>query len=174
VAAALAGVWVDLDQGQLLPENLGQNYPLPFDVGVVLIDFEEVDWQDQGAGVQEGAAVIRFTLARQVVQDTYTFTGQAGRQRAPAMQQLQLLGELHQALQHYAADGKQFGALVRTASRKEPSLPGLWVYSMAYKCRLYDTGGYQGGGVATVPDVATAPVRSTGRPARQESGIILP
>jgi hypothetical protein len=174
VAAQLPGVWVDLEQGQLLPENESLNYPLPFDAGVVLIDFEEVEWSDQGAGLQEGLAVIRFTLARHVVQDTYTFTGQAGQQRAPAMQQLQLLGELHKALQHYAADGKHFGALVRTNSRKEPGRPGLWAYSMAYKCRLYDAGGYQAPGLATVPDVSAAPVRRTGRPGPAESSIILP
>jgi hypothetical protein len=176
VAERLPGVWVDLDQDQLQPENEAQDYPLPYDVGVVLVSFDEVEWFDQAAGLQEGTAVIRFTLARQVVQDTYTFTGQAGGQRAAAMEQLQLLSSLHQALQHFAGDGKQgFGALVRTYSRKEQfSRPGLWVYSMGYKCRLYDAEGYQLHPVATDVEAAPRPVPKIDRTAYYEQLPILP
>jgi hypothetical protein len=171
IAEQLPGVWVDLDQDQLQPENEALDYPLPYDSGVVLISFEEVEWSDQAAGLQQGDALIRFTLARQVVQDTYQLSGQ----RAAAMQQLQLLTDLHKALQHYAGDGKNFGALVRTNSRKEQfSRPGLWVYSMAYKCRLYDADGYQVPEVATVSDVAPRPKLITRAPALDSGVIILP
>jgi hypothetical protein len=154
-----AGVWIDLDQDQLSADEQGLGYSLPFYEGVVLISFDEVDWQDRGGGVQVGEAVIRFTLARQVMQDTY----QHSSQRAGAMQQLQLLTSLHQALQHYAI-GEVCGALVRTYSRKEAgSRPGLWVYSMGYKCRVYDAEGHPVAPAAQPVEVAAA---SGVRPAR--------
>ncbi|MDF7809927.1 hypothetical protein [Hymenobacter sp. YC55] len=138
LAEQLPGLWIDLDQDQL--EQPTEDYPLPYDSGVVLISFDEIDWQDLGQGVQRGEAVIRFTLAIQVVQDSY----QHSAQRAAAMAKLQLLGDMHRALQHFAGDG--FGALVRTYSRKEAQTqPGLWVYSQGYKCRLDDAAGYDGG-----------------------------
>jgi hypothetical protein len=176
IAERLPGVWVDLDQDQLQPDNAALDYPLPYDVGVVLVSFDEVEWFDQAGGLQEGNAVIRFTLARQVVQDTYTFTGQHGGQRAAAMQQLQQLSLLHQALQHFAADGQQgFGALVRTYSRKEEfSQPGLWVYSLGYKCRLYDAEGYQLHPVAFNVEAAPRPVPSINRSAHYNQIPVLP
>lgn len=130
--------WIDLDQDQL--EQPGDEYPLPWDLGVALISFDEVEWRDVAQGVQRGDAVIRITLAVQVVQDTYEHSSQ----RAAAMAKLQLLGEIHKALQHFGGDG--FGAMVRTYSRKEPaSQPGLWVYSQGFKCLLSDAEGYSGG-----------------------------
>lgn len=139
LAATLPGLgWIDMDQGQLDPDQDRNNYPLPFHAGVVLIDFEEVDWHDIGVGVQRGDAVIRFTLAIEVVADTY----QRSTQRAAALQKLQMLGQLHQALSHYTGEG--FGPLVRTYSRKEAATPGLWIYSMGYKCQLTDAMGYEG------------------------------
>jgi hypothetical protein len=143
--------WIDLDQEQLEQANEALDYPLPYDAGVALISFDEVDWQDLGQGVQRGDAVIRVTLAIQVVQDSY----QHSSQRAAAMAKLSMLGEIHRALQHFAGDG--FGALVRTYSRKEPaSQPGLWVYSQGYKCRLQDEAGYSGG-TLEVTDLDTTP-----------------
>lgn len=132
--------WIDLDQGQLEPDALDQEYPLPFDAGVVLIDFDEVDWHDIGQGIQRGDAQVRVSLAVRVVADSY----QRSSQRGAALAKLGLLGDVHAALQHYDGAGA-FGALVRTYSRKEASqLPGVWVYSMGYKVLLTDTGGYDG------------------------------
>jgi hypothetical protein len=143
--------WIDLDQEQLEQPNEALDYPLPYDAGVCLISFDEVEWEDLGQGVQRGIATIRITLAMQVVQDSY----QHSSQRAAAMQKLQFLGAIHKALQHYAGEG--FGALVRTYSRKEPaSQPGLWVYSQGYKTRLQDDGGYSGG-TLEVTDLDTTP-----------------
>jgi hypothetical protein len=165
--------WIDLDQDQLAPENESLDYPLPYDAGVLLISFDEVSWQDRGGKIQVGEAEIRFTLARQVVQDTYTFTGQVGQQRAAALQQLQLLTDLHRALQHFAI-GEELGALSRIMSRKEPvSKPGLWVYSMVYKGRLYDKDAHILAGVATPTDVAPVPVVRRGQPAAEQGGFIL-
>jgi hypothetical protein len=165
-----AGVWVDLDQGQIEAEAAGLSYSLPFAEGVVLIGFDEVDWQDLGGGVQAGEAIIRFTLAREVVQDTY----QHSTQRGAALQQLQLLTDLHRALQHYAV-GEVCGALVRVDSRKEPaSRPGLWVYSMAYKARAYDAEGHPVAPAAAVAEVAPTPGQRPRRPMPAESaGVFL-
>lgn len=141
--------WIDLDQDQL--EQSAQDYALPYDLGVALISFDEIEWQDLGQGVQRGEAVIRITLAVQVVQDSY----QHSAQRAAAMAKLELLGAVHTALQHFSGDG--FGAMVRTYSRKEPATqPGLWVHSQGYKTRLSDGGGYNGGS-SEATDVDTAP-----------------
>ncbi|MBO2009189.1 hypothetical protein [Hymenobacter negativus] len=132
--------WVDLDQGQLDPDALEQEYPLPFDAGVVLIDFDEVDWHDIGQGIQRGDAQVRVTLAIRVVADSY----QRSSQRGAALAKLELLGDVHAALHHFDGAGA-FGKLVRTYSRKEVSqLPGVWVYSMGYKVLLTDSGGYDG------------------------------
>lgn len=131
--------WVDLDQGQLDPDQDRENYPLPYHRGVVLLDFEEVDWHDIGLDVQRGQAVIRFTLAVEVVADSY----QQSTQRPAALQKLQLLGQLHQALNHHFGEG--FGPLVRTYSRKEAATPGLWIYSMGYKTLLTDAQGQPAG-----------------------------
>ena len=132
--------WIDLDQGQLEPDQLEQEYPLPFHAGVVLLDFDEADWHDIGQGIQRGDAVVRVTLAVQVVADSY----QGSAQRPAALAKLERLGEIHRALQHFDGAGA-FGALVRTYSRKEASqLPGVWVYSMGYKVLLTDTDGYDG------------------------------
>ena len=132
--------WIDLDQGQLDPGQLDHEYPLPFDAGVVLIDFDEADWHDIGEGIQRGECQVRMTLAVRVVADSY----QASSQRTGAIAKLSLLGDIHRALNHFDGGGA-FGALVRTYSRKEASqLPGVWVYSMGYKVLLTDTGGYDG------------------------------
>lgn len=132
--------WVDLDQGQLEPDQLEQEYPLPFDAGVVLIDFDEVGWHDIGQGIQRGDAQVRVTLAVRVVADSY----QKSTQRGAALAKLELLSDVHAALQHFDGGGA-FGKLVRTYSRKEQSqLPGIWVYSMGYKVLLTDTKGYDG------------------------------
>lgn len=151
VAEQLPMLWVDMDQDQL--ENEDQEYALPYDTGVLLISFDEVTWQDLGQGYQRGDAVIRFTLAMQVVQDTY----QHSAQRGAAMEKLQRLGEIHTALQHFAGDG--FGALVREYSHKEPmpqAQRGLWVYSQGYRCRISDAAGAQGGNLVAT-DLDTTP-----------------
>lgn len=151
LAEQLPELWIDLDQDQL--ENEDQEYALPYDTGVLLISFDEVTWQDLGAGTQRGDAVIRFTLALQVVQDTY----QHSAQRAAAMQKLELLGRVHAALQHFTGPG--FGSLVREYSRKEPRpqlQQSLWVYSQGYRSRISDDEGAQDGSlVAYDVDVAT-------------------
>ncbi len=143
--------WIDMDQDQL--ENEAQEYALPYDQGVALISFDEVEWMDRGQGVQRGDATIRVTLAIQVVQDSY----QHSAQRATALLKLQLLGEIHAALHHFGGEG--FGALVRTYSRKEPANGrGLWVYSQGYRCELTDAQGYSGGGPEReATDLDTAP-----------------
>ena len=147
--------WVDLDQGQLEPDALEQEYPLPFDSGVALIDFDEADWHDIGGGIQRGECQVRVTLAVRVVADSY----QQSSQRGAALAKLSLLGDVHAALHHFDGAGA-FGALVRVYSRKEQSqLPGVWVYSMGYKVLLTDTGGYDG---ATETVSGLEP---TGRPA---------
>ncbi len=159
IADQLPDLWVDLDQGQLDPDALEQEYPLPFDVGVVLIDFDEADWHDIGQGIQRGDCQVRVTLAVRVVADSY----QRSSQRGAALTKLSLLSEVHRALNHFDGDGA-FGALVRTYSRKEVSqLPGVWVYSMGYKVLLTDTGGYDG---ATQ---AVSGLEQAGRP-----GFVLP
>ena len=141
LAAKIPGLgWVDLDQGQLDPDALEQEYPLPFDSGVVLIDFDEVDWHDIGEGIQRGDCQVRVTLAVRVVADSY----QKSSQRGAALAKLELLADLHAALHHFDGGGA-FGKLVRVYSRKETSqLPGVWVYSMGYKVLLTDTVGYDG------------------------------
>ena len=132
--------WIDLDQGQLDPAALEQEYPLPFDAGVCLIDFDEVDWYDIGEGIQRGECQVRISLAVRVVADSY----QSSTQRATALAKLSLLADVHRALNHFDGGGA-FGALVRTYSRKEVSqLPAVWVYSMGYKVLLTDVGGYDG------------------------------
>jgi hypothetical protein len=130
--------WVDLDQGQLL--DLEQEYPLPFHLGIALIDFDEAEWHDIGQGIQRGNCQVRVTVAVEVAADSY----QQSTQRGAALAKLQLLRDVHRALQHYDGAGK-FGALVRTYSRKEQEVPaGIWVYSMGYNCLLTDTDGYDG------------------------------
>ena len=147
--------WVDLDQGQLDPSQLEQEYPLPFDAGVVLLDFDEADWHDIGEGIQRGECQVRVSLAVRVVADSY----QRSSQRGAALAKLALLADVHAALHHFDGGG-QFGALVRVYSRKEVSqLPGVWVYSMGYKVLLTDTGGYDG---ATV---TVSGLEQVGRPA---------
>jgi hypothetical protein len=146
-----AGIWIDLDQSQL--ENEPTEYALPYDIGVVLIDFEDVAWEDLTEGVQRGDAIIKITVARQVLSDSYQYSSQRG----AALEKLQLLGQVHKALHRHAGDG--YGAMVRTYSRKEPSpLPAVWVYTMGYKCRLFDDEGHTPATVATDVDVEAQPV----------------
>jgi len=141
LAAEVPGLgWIDLDQDQLTPDGQLQEYALPFHAGVVLIDFDEADWRDIGEGIQRGDAVVRVTLAVQVVADSY----QHSTQRSQALEKLERLDDIHRALQHFDGGG-HFGALVRTYSRKEQSeLPGIWQHSMGYKVLLTDTEGYTG------------------------------
>ena len=133
--------WIDLDQGQLTSdESLSHEYPLPFNKGVALLDFDEVDWHDIGQGIQRGTCQVRVTVAVEVAADAY----QQSSQRGAALAKLQLLRDVHAALNHYDGGG-QFGALVRTYSRKEQGVAaGIWVYSMGYNCLLTDTDGYDG------------------------------
>jgi hypothetical protein len=152
IADKVAPGWIDLDQGQLLDDR--GEYPLPFHLGVVLLDFDEVAWHDIGQGIQRGDAQVRVTLAMQVVADSH----QASTQHQQALLKLEKLGQLHQALQHFEVPGQ--GALVRTYSRKEePTLQGVWVYSMGYKLLATDAGGYDGhtqtvSGLESQPQIA--------------------
>ena len=148
--------WIDLDQGQLSSdETLSHEYPLPFHLGVALLDFDEADWHDIGQGVQRGTCQVRVTLAVEVAADSY----QQSTQRGAALAKLELLRDVHAALQHFDGGG-QFGALVRAYSRKEQGVAaGIWVYSMGYTCLLTDTDGYDG---ATQ---AVSGLDSSGRPA---------
>jgi hypothetical protein len=68
--------WVDLDQGQLL--GLDQGYPLPFNLGVALVDFDEADWHDIGQGIQRGNCQMRVTQAVEVAANSYQRSTQRG------------------------------------------------------------------------------------------------
>ena len=133
--------WIDLDQGQLSSDQaLSHEYPLPFAQGVALLDFDEADWHDIGLGIQRGTCQVRVTLAVEVAADAY----QQSRQRGAALAKLGLLRDVHAALHHFDGGG-QFGALVRTYSRKEQDVAaGIWVYAMGYNCLLTDQDGYDG------------------------------
>ncbi len=152
--------WIDLDQGQLDPDQLDQEYALPFDRGVALLDFDEVSWRDIGQGVQRGDCQLRLTLAQRVTADSYA----TSTQRSAALARLDLLAACHAALHHHRDPQARFGALVRTYARKEASqLPGVWVYSMGYNVLLTDTSGYDGP-ASTVAGVGL----------RESAGFVLP
>jgi hypothetical protein len=158
--------WVDLDFGQI--DNEAEEYALPYHLGCVFIDFEDIAWEELGRGVQRGDAIIKVTLARQVMEDTY----QKSSQRQAALGHLTQLGEIHQALSHFTGAG--FGKLVRVYSRREPGRPGLWVYSQGFKTRLGDEEAVELGG-GTVEDLDTTPRGSRGRRSAADSnGYIIP
>ena len=63
---------IDLDMAQLDYENQE-----PIQYPAVYIDLESVAWKDLGAGIQTGPALLRFTVAVEVSEESYE--GAAGR-----------------------------------------------------------------------------------------------
>jgi hypothetical protein len=165
LAAELPGLgWVDMDFGQV--ENEVEEYPLPYHLGCVFIDFEEVAWEELGRGAQRGDGTIRVTLAREVTENSYQYSSQ----RAAALGHLEQLGQLHRALSHFAGPG--FGALVRTYSRREQGRPGLWVYSQGYRTRLSDEAAAER--ARTVENIDTTPSQGvTPQPPRSVGSFII-
>lgn len=154
---------IDLDMAQLDYENQE-----PIAYPAVYIDLESVAWKDLGAGIQTGPALLRFTVAVEVSEESYQ--GAAG--RTAMLERLEVVQQVHHALQHHQGEG--YGPLVRSSYRRDrPQHPEAWCLAMGYMTELLDNDGAQA--VAQVNNVAveTRPGRRP-VPLPDEGGYILP
>jgi len=119
---------VDLDMAQLDYQDRDViAYP------AVFIDLENIPWEDRGSSIQTGKALLRFTVAVEVSEDTT----QGSSQRTDAMERLVVVQDVHRALQHQQGEG--FGPLVRVSYRRDrPQHPEAWCLAMGYVTQLYD------------------------------------
>jgi hypothetical protein len=154
---------IDLDMAQLDYENQE-----PIQYPAVYIDLESVAWKDLGAGIQTGPALLRFTVAVEVSEESYE--GAAG--RSAMLQRLEVVQQVHHALQHHLGDG--YGPLTRSSYRRDrPQHPEAWCLAMGYMTELLDNDGAQAHGVVSNVAAGVGPGR---RPAAvpQQGGYVLP
>lgn len=154
---------IDLDMGQL---DYQSNEPIAYPA--VYIDVESIPWQDRGQGVQTGQALLRFTVAVEVSEETQ----EGSAQRNPAMERLLVIQQVHEALQHHQGTG--FGPMVRTSYRRDrPQHPEAWCLAMGYATEVSDVDGAPGMEEVIDPGLAERP---GGRPAvvPEEGGYVMP
>ena len=154
---------IDLDMGQL---DYQSQEPIAYPA--VYLDLEDIPWRDLGGGIQTGKALLRFTVAVEVSEETYQGSGQ----RNPAMERLLVVQQVHEALQHHQGNG--FGPMVRVSYRRDrPQHPEAWCLAMGYVSEVTDADGY-------VPGQEVDGVQMTGTPGRrpvpvpEEGGYVMP
>lgn len=145
---------IDLDMGQL---DYQSQEPIAYPA--VYLDLEDIPWRDLGGGIQTGKALLRFTVAVEVSEETYQGSGQ----RNPAMERLLVVQQVHEALQHHQGNG--FGPMVRVSYRRDrPQHPEAWCLAMGYVSEVTDTDGQDdmqevnGVGLSSAPGRRPAPV----------------
>jgi hypothetical protein len=123
-------VWIDYDQGQIdFPTD---SYPIDFPA--VLIDFENVEWEDVGQNVQGGTVTISFRCAFRLYHDISIHTPEESRNQG--LQKLQLLNKIHKALQGFG--GEHYNMLSRVRQFTEKREDGLKVIVMQYETYARD------------------------------------
>ncbi len=122
--------WIDYDQGQI--DFPGTSYPIDFPA--VLIDFEEIPWEDVGQMVQGGVLTIAFRIAFEIWEDSNNHTPEDSRNAG--LLKLQLINKIHQYLQGHSAG--HYNALSRTRQFTEKRDDGLKVITMQYQTYIRD------------------------------------
>ncbi|TGE23519.1 hypothetical protein [Hymenobacter metallicola] len=126
---------IDLDMAQL---DYQSNEPIRYPA--VYIDLEDIPWRNLGGGIQTGRALLRFTVATEVSEETH----QGSEQQAAAVARLLVVQEVHAALQHFQGEG--FGPLVRTSYRRDrPQHPEAWCMALGYVTEVKDEDGAKRG-----------------------------
>ncbi|GGF22386.1 hypothetical protein [Hymenobacter cavernae] len=121
---------IDLDMSQL---DYQDQEPIAYPA--VFIDLENIAWHDVGQGIQNGQALLRFTVAVEVSEETFSNTG-----RTDAMERLTIIQEVHKALQHFG--NAKLAPMVRTSYRRDrPQHPEAYCVAMGYVTQLYDNDG---------------------------------
>ena len=154
---------IDLDMAQL---DYQSQEPIAYPA--VYIDVENIPWRDLSQGVQTGQALLRFTVAVEVSEETYQGSGQ----RNTAMERLLVIQKVHDALQHH--QGLGFGPMVRSSYRRDrPQHPEAWCLAMGYLTEVIDEDGARRGelvsNLAMRERAGRRPV-----PATEEGGFVLP
>lgn len=131
---------VDEDYGQLHTEE--DTYPVTFPA--VLIQVEEINWQDLGAGKQKGSAQIRIKLALDCYDDTHYTSGTATK----AAKRMQLYKKLHSKLNYFKGGvlkdnrgntlDKHFSPLKRVKSVFYSLPGGIKIYEGIYTSQVLD------------------------------------
>ncbi|SFU36296.1 hypothetical protein SAMN05216364_10067 [Porphyromonadaceae bacterium KHP3R9] len=131
---------VDEDYGQLNTEE--DTYPVTFPCS--LIQVEEIDWQDLGAGKQKGTVNIRVKLAIDCYDDTHYTSGTAQK----AAERMLMYKKMHTQLNMFKGgilkddDGividKHFTPMKRVKSVFYSLPGGIKVYEGIYSCQILD------------------------------------
>lgn len=107
---------------------------IPFTAPAVFLEFDATGINDLSEGKQELLMNIGVHLYTETTADTHQ--GSTGQARALAF--MDLLRQLHAALQ--GAEGTHFGPLGRTALRRMDAPPFVLMYSQVYTCHMLDYG----------------------------------
>lgn len=134
---------VDEDYGQLNTEE--DTYPVTFPC--VLIQVEEIDWNDLGGGKQKGSASIRVKLAIDCYDDAHYSSGTA----AKSLERMRLYKKMHTQLNMFkggilSVNGageteyidNRFSPLKRTKSVFYSLPKGIKVYEAIYSSVVFD------------------------------------
>lgn len=122
--------WVDYDTGQI--DAFADNYPVPFPA--VLVDFENVDWQDVGNKLQGGEVTINIRYAFSAIEDWNNHTPEAS--RANGLARLRLKNTINAKLHGWG--GGHYNRLTRFNERTERRDDGLKVINMKYRTYITD------------------------------------
>jgi hypothetical protein len=121
--------YIDEDYGQLNTEE--DTYPVTFPCA--LIQVEEIDWKDLGAGKQQGAATVRVKLAIDCYHDTHHTSGTSDK----AAERMQFYNRLHKVV-HLHHERVLFTPLKRAKSVFYSLPGGVKVYEGVYTCQVFD------------------------------------
>jgi hypothetical protein len=94
----------------------------------VLIEMQQVNWSVRG---EEGAAILRFYLLQEIVEDTYQGSGEQG---AGSAYYFDLLRQLSTVLQGFS--GETFSALQRTTTEYDSRYTYMLTHIVTFKCNV--------------------------------------
>lgn len=131
---------IDEDYGQLHTEE--DTYPVTFPA--ILIQVEEINWQDLGSGKQKGSAQVRIKLALDCYDDTHHTSGTADK----TAERMKLYKKLHGRLNYFKGGvlkgdngeilDKHFSPLKRVKSVFYSLPGGIKVYEGIYTTQVFD------------------------------------
>lgn len=126
---------IDEDYGQL-EVNAEDGYPVTFPC--VLIGNIEIDWDNQGANVQKGAALVTVRLAIDCYHDTHYTSGTAHY----VQERLAMNQKLYLALQGFMKGRREVSSLVRKKSRDYSLSGAIKVYETTFRFDIHDSSAF--------------------------------
>ena len=116
--------YIDKDWGQLGMEQPPVGWPC------ILIDIEQVEIRPLNDGNEKHKATVVLTVANKRKNSSSAHAPSASKEKS--METIDLTDDIHDLVQHYAADGAEYSPLQVMSFYKLNDLPGAECYAMRY------------------------------------------